>query len=93
MTRRYAGSVTELDPRVAASSVVSGPADLVGNTLVRVEEVTITGQAVHLPASIPGVPQYVAVARAEAQANALWPRLMDALDGVGRSRTSPTPHS
>lgn len=75
--------MTELDSRVAATTVVTGPADLVGNTLVRVEEVTITGQVVHLPASIPGVPQYVAVARAEAEANALWPRLMDGLDRRG----------
>jgi hypothetical protein len=75
--------VTEFDPRVAATTVVTGPADLVGNTLVRVEQVTITGQLVHLSASLPGVPQYVAVARAEAEANALWPRLMDGLDRRG----------
>ena len=75
--------MTELDPRVAATTVVTGPADLVGNTLVSVDEVKLTGQVVHLPASIPGVPQYAAVARAEAEANALWPRLIGGLDRRG----------
>lgn len=73
----------DVDPRVAATTVVSGPGDLVGNTLVKVDEVKIAGQMVHLPASIPGIPQYVAVARAEADANALLPRLIEGLDHRG----------
>jgi len=74
----------EIDPRLAATTVATGPADLVGNQLVKVDEVTIAGQLVHLPAVIPGIPQYVAVARAEADANALWPRLTVGLDHRGQ---------
>jgi hypothetical protein len=77
-------SSSPIDPRIAATEVVAGPPDLVGTTFVKMDVVTIGAQVVGLPAEIPGVPQYVTVARAEANANALWPRLLEDLDKRGQ---------
>jgi hypothetical protein len=68
--------------------VVGGPPDLVGATIQVIDIVTIDGETVSMPRPIPGVPEYVSVARSEAAANALRPRLTENLERKGRT----TPH-
>jgi hypothetical protein len=67
------------DPRAATAIVVDGPADLVGPVEIY-RPVRLDGRTVALPAVIPGIAEYITVARAEAEANELRARLSDNLD-------------
>lgn len=68
-------------------TVVGGPAELLGESVI-VDEVVLDGQKLYVPRPLPAVAEYVAVARAESAANALRPRLLEATDTSGASRTS-----
>jgi hypothetical protein len=76
-------SSTTSDPRIASTTVVGGPPDLIGEELIRCEEVTIGGRSVHVPRAQPGVPEYVSVAHSEMRAEKLRPRLDENLDTRG----------
>lgn len=67
------------DPRIA-SATATGPEEFTGDELVICEPVTSNGELVLLPKALPGVPEYVAAAHAEVEANALQPRLAEGLD-------------
>lgn len=67
------------DPRIATSTVIGGPPDLVGSGLVICDEVTINGRYANVPRPLPGVTEYVAVARAEARADELLKQLLGTL--------------
>ena len=55
---------------------MSGPAGVVpGDELIVVERVAIDGHILTLPAELPGVPEYIAAARSEAEADGLRPAL------------------
>lgn len=67
------------DPRAATSEVIEGPPDLVGPVEI-FRPFTIDGREVAVPVPLPGVPEYVTVARAEDEANQFRARLLDDLD-------------
>jgi hypothetical protein len=67
------------DPRHATSEVVEGPEDLRGPVEI-FRPFVIEGREVALPAPLIGVSEYVAVARAETEANSLRERLLENLD-------------
>jgi hypothetical protein len=67
------------DPRAATATVTEGPPDLIGGVeLYRPFE--IDGRLVALPNVIAGIPEYMTVARAEAEANDFRARLLDDLE-------------
>jgi hypothetical protein len=70
---------SEPDPRVTASKVVAGPEDLVGQHIVAVDSMIYEGEEIHVPRLLPGVPEFVAVAEAEAKAEELRHRLLSTL--------------
>ncbi len=74
------GSVASFpDPRAATAKIVGGPRELLGDSeLYRPYE--IDGVVVSLPVVLPGVPEYVTVARAEANANDLRVQLLSDLE-------------
>ena len=77
------------DPRIAHAEVVSGPPDIVGDTLVIVDVVTLDGEAVHIPRPLAGVPELVAVAEAEKKAELLRQRLVSTLVDQGPAKWQP----
>ena len=70
LTGTLGGVTTEPDPRVTASKVVAGPDDLVGYHVVAMDSMIYEGDAIHVPRLLPGVPEFVAAAEAEASAEA-----------------------
>lgn len=71
------------DPRAAVSTVLDGPADLVGDQLLLVEQVEIDDQKVLVPTALPGAADYIACLEAERRAEELRPRLVENLDTRG----------
>lgn len=71
------------DVRIASSYIVDGPENLVGSEIVVVTPVSIDGVELHLPEALPGIPEYVTVARGEAEANRIRPTLLADLNEMG----------
>lgn len=67
------------DPRMATSTAVGGPPDIVGSQVVICDEAMIDGHYTNIPRLLAGVPEYVAVARAEARADELLRQLVETL--------------
>ena len=67
------------DPRAATATITDGPPELLGSTEIY-RPYLIDGRAIALPKVIPGIPEYMTVARAEVAADQLRPRLLENLD-------------
>jgi hypothetical protein len=88
--RRSISTVGERpDPRISHAHVVSGPNDLVGQTLLIVDEVTINREVVHIPRPLAGITELVAVAEAEKRAEELRERLLGTLVTRGGGKWQP----
>jgi hypothetical protein len=72
------------DPRAASSTVIDGPADLVGDEIVRVEPITFDGREILVPAALPGAPEYRTVVHAEQAADEMRARIGSTLDVRGQ---------
>jgi hypothetical protein len=75
-------TATNLDPRIASSTVIAGPSDALGLN-IRVERVVIDGLELDLPKAHPGVSNYVSVAHSETRADSFRGQLVQALDHSG----------
>jgi hypothetical protein len=67
------------DPRIAASLIVGGPPEWEGKSLVAIDRVTLDGKPVDLPRIHPGIPELVAVGRAEQAAEEMRARMLATL--------------
>jgi hypothetical protein len=74
---------------VTASKVVAGPADLVGHHIVAMDSMIYEGDEIHVPRLLPGVPEFVAAAEAEATAEELRQRLLSTLSSAGGGKWQP----
>jgi hypothetical protein len=78
--------VSKPDPRIASATVTGGPAGLIGHHLVIVDEFRYKGEVVHIPRPLAGVPEFVAVAAAEVEADELRKRLLGTLVDQGPAK-------
>jgi hypothetical protein len=65
------------EPRAASARVVGGPPDLLGEEIVRVENVTINGNHLLVPQALPGASEYATVFRSEVEADRLLTEVLD----------------
>lgn len=72
------------DPRIISTTVIGGP--LAGQRIVVVDEVSLGRETVHIPRPLPGVPEFAAVAEAEATAIDLLPRIVQGLIDEGPAK-------
>jgi hypothetical protein len=78
--------MNKLDPRIATTTAVGGPPDLIGQDLVIVDEIAYRGEVVHIPRPLAGVPELVAVAEAEVKADELRDELLATLVDEGPAK-------
>lgn len=67
---------TSIDPRIAATTIVDGPPDLVGKEVYPVDTVRVGGRLVDFPRVLPGAAEYASVVSSETRAESLRPRLV-----------------
>ena len=72
-----------IDPRAASSKVLAGPADLVGEEIVPIDQVEVDGLTVGVPRLMPGAAEWATVRAAEVSADAYREAALGELDHRG----------
>lgn len=71
------------DPRTASARIISGPTDLEGEEIVRVETVELDGEQILVPIALPGASEYRTVFQSELRADELRTQIAGNLDRRG----------